>query len=179
MNWNGGHRSRSNNDCVCADHFTLASFQSKKRLKFDAVPNLFKLGAHNFIVLEESDESPNSSSTESRKSPHSRDEKTRSARQKRKVSFFILYAMSYTSCFQVLFDWAWPKLGNASPHPPKSFFGAPKIFLNGDTKERAPKGRCQARGVWGRAPQKILRNLTLFWGLFVRFEPLKFNSLFY
>ena len=30
--------------------------------------------------------------------------------------------------------------------PPKSF------FLDGDTKERAPKGRCQARGVWGHAP---------------------------
>ena len=36
--------------------------------------------------------------------------------------------------------------------PPKSSFGAPKhFFLNGDAKERALKGRCQARGVWGHA----------------------------
>ena len=58
-----------------------------------------------------------------------------------------------------------PKLGNAGP--PKIF------FLDGDAKERAPKGRCQARGVWEHAPQKILRNLTLFWRLF---DPLKFLS---
>ena len=50
------------------------------------------------------------------------------------------------------------------------------FFLDGDTKERASKGRCQARGVWGHAPQKILRNLTLFWRLFVRVEPFKFLS---
>ena len=47
--------------------------------------------------------------------------------------------------------------------PPQIIFRGPlKIFLDGDAKERAPKGRCQARGVWGHAPQKILRNLTLF-----------------
>ena len=61
-----------------------------------------------------------------------------------------------------------PKLGNAGP--PKIF------FLDGDAKERAPKGRCQARGYGGMLPQKIMRNLTLFWRLFVRFEPLKFLS---
>ena len=69
-----------------------------------------------------------------------------------------------------------PKLGNAGP-PQNHLSGPPKIlFLDGDAKERAPKGRCQAWGVWGHAPQKILRNLTLFWRLFVRFEPLKFLS---
>ena len=48
--------------------------------------------------------------------------------------------------------------------PPRNHLsGLPKkFFYDGDTKERAPKGRCQARGVWGHAPQKILRNLTLF-----------------
>ena len=47
---------------------------------------------------------------------------------------------------------AGPKLGNAGP-PPKSSFGSPeKFFLDGDAKERAPKGRCQARGVWGHTP---------------------------
>ena len=50
------------------------------------------------------------------------------------------------------------------------------FFFDGDTKERAPKGRCQARGSGGMPPQKILRNLTLFWKLFVRFKPLKFLS---
>ena len=62
---------------------------------------------------------------------------------------------------------------------------APKIQKNGDTKEQAPKGRCQPRGSEGTPPKKNLRNLTLFWRLFVRFEPMKFlsfikfNSLFY
>ena len=62
--------------------------------------------------------------------------------------------------------------------PPKIIFrgSLAYFFLDGDAKERAPKGRCQARGVWGHAPQKILRNLTLFWRLFVRFEPSKFLS---
>ena len=60
--------------------------------------------------------------------------------------------------------------------PPEIIFRPLKFFLGGDAKERAPKGRCQPRGVWGHAPQKILRNLTLFWRLFVRFEPLKFPS---
>ena len=63
------------------------------------------------------------------------------------------------------------------PPPRNHLSGSPKnFFLDGDTKEPAPKGRCQARGVWIHAPQKILRNLTLFWGLFVRFEPLIFLS---
>ena len=30
--------------------------------------------------------------------------------------------------------------------PPKKF------FLDGDTEEGAPKGRCQTRGVWGHLP---------------------------
>ena len=87
VNWNAEHPPKSNHDCVCADHFTPDCFSSSRRLKFDAVPSLFTLGPHQFTVLEESDESPYSSSTESRKSPHSCDEKGQSARQKRKVNF--------------------------------------------------------------------------------------------
>ena len=70
-----------------------------------------------------------------------------------------------------------PKLSNAGP-PQNHLSGPPKkLFLDGDAKERAPKGRCQARGVCRHAPpQKILRNFTLFWRLFVRFEPLKLLS---
>ena len=45
-----------------------------------------------------------------------------------------------------------PKLGNAGP-PRNHLSGPPKIFfLDGDAKERAPKGRCQATGVWGGMP---------------------------
>ena len=34
--------------------------------------------------------------------------------------------------------------------PPEIIFRGPlKIFLDGDAKEQAPKGRCQAWGVWG------------------------------
>ena len=62
--------------------------------------------------------------------------------------------------------------------PPRNHLsGPPKIFLwDSDTKERALKGRCQARGSGGMPFQKILRNLTLFWRLFVRFVPFKFLS---
>ena len=74
----------------------------------------------------------------------------------------------------------WPAENSAEtkecgPPPRNHLSGPPKFFfLDRDTKERAPKGQCQAKGVWGHVPQKILRNLTLFWRLFVRFEPLKF-----
>ena len=52
-----------------------------------------------------------------------------------------------------------PKLENAAPPPPppprNHLSGPSKIFfLDGDTKERAPKGRYQARGVWGHAPPR-------------------------
>ena len=59
--------------------------------------------------------------------------------------------------------------------PPRNHLSGPpkNCFLDGDAKEQAPKGRRQARGVWGHARQKILQNLTLFWRLF---EPLKFRS---
>ena len=68
------------------------------------------------------------------------------------------------------------KLGNVGA-PRNHVSGPPKIFfLDGDAKEQAPKGRCQARGSGGIPPQKNLRNLTLFWRLVVRFEPLKFLS---
>ena len=68
------------------------------------------------------------------------------------------------------------KLGNVPP-PQNHLSGLLQIFfLDGDTKEQAPKGQCQARGSGGMPPQKILRNLTLFWRLAVRFQPLKFLS---
>ena len=55
-------------------------------------------------------------------------------------------SVAYSKQFQ---GGAGPKLGNVGPSrnhllgPPKNF------FLNGDAKERATKGRCQAWGVWG------------------------------
>ena len=70
-----------------------------------------------------------------------------------------------------------PKLGNAGP-PRNHLSGLPKnFFADGETKELTPKGRCQARGVWGHAPQKILRNLTLVWRLFESLQFLSFNKL--
>ena len=62
--------------------------------------------------------------------------------------------------------------------PPEIIFRGPLkyFFLDGDAKERVPKGRCQARECGGMPPHKILRNLTLFWRLFVRFEPSKVLS---
>ena len=54
-----------------------------------------------------------------------------------------------------------PKLGNAAP-PQNHLSGPPKyFFLDGDTKERAPKGRCQARGVWGHGPSEIFAEFDL------------------
>ena len=54
-----------------------------------------------------------------------------------------------------------PKLGNAGP--PKIIFRGPLkyFFLDGDAKERAPKGRCQARGVWGHAPPENFAEFDL------------------
>ena len=60
------------------------------------------------------------------------------------------------------------KLGNAGP---------PKIFSWTVIQRSEPRrGDAKLRGSEGMPPQKILRNLTLFWRLFVRFEPLKFLS---
>ena len=69
-----------------------------------------------------------------------------------------------------------PKLGNAGPPrnqcwPPPKFFSWMVI-----QKNEIPRGNSQLGGSGGMPPQKILRNLTLFWRLFVRFEPLKFLS---
>ena len=54
-----------------------------------------------------------------------------------------------------------PKLGNAAP-PRNHLSGPPKnVFLDGDTKERAPKGRCQAREVWGACPPENFAEFDL------------------
>ena len=53
------------------------------------------------------------------------------------------------------------KLGNAGP--PRSF------FLDGGTKERAPKGRCQARGIWGQAPPENFAEFDLILEAFCTF----------
>ena len=54
-----------------------------------------------------------------------------------------------------------PKLGNA-PAPRNHLSGPPKIFfLDGDAKERAPKGQCQARGIWGHAPPENFAEFDL------------------
>ena len=48
--------------------------------------------------------------------------------------------------------------------------GPPKIFfLDGDTKERGPKGQCQARGVWGHAPPENFADLDLILEAFCAF----------
>ena len=42
-----------------------------------------------------------------------------------------------------------------APPPRNHLWGPPKnFFLDGDAKERALKGRCQARGVWGHASSR-------------------------
>ena len=71
-----------------------------------------------------------------------------------------------------------PKAETRECGPPRNHLSGPpkKFFLDGDTKERAPKGDAKLGGSGGMPPQKILRNLTLFWRFFVRFEPLKFLS---
>ena len=49
-----------------------------------------------------------------------------------------------------------------APFPRNDLSGPPKIFfLDGDAKERAPKGRCQARGVWGHAPTENFAEFDL------------------
>ena len=64
---------------------------------------------------------------------------------------------------------AGPKLGNAGP--PKIIFRGPLkyFFLDGDAKERAPKGRCQARGVWGHAPPENFAEFDLILVAFCAF----------
>ena len=70
-----------------------------------------------------------------------------------------------------------PKLGNAGL-PPKIIFRGPLkyFFLDGDAKDLPRRGDAKLGGSGDMPPQKILRNLTLFWRLFVRFEPSKFLS---
>ena len=68
-----------------------------------------------------------------------------------------------------------PKLDNA---PPEIIFrGHLKIFSWMVMQNNEPWRGDAKLGDLGACPsQKILRNLTLFWRLFVRFEPLKFLS---
>ena len=69
-----------------------------------------------------------------------------------------------------------PKLGNAPP--PEIIFRGPLKMFSWMVMQKSEPRRGDAKlGGYGNMPtQKILRNLTLFWRLFVRFEPLKFLS---
>ena len=91
---------------------------------------------------------------------------------------FASVALVRIASIQIHMTWgSGSKLGNAcSPRnhlsgPPKSF------FLDGDAKERAPKKRCQVRGVWGQVPPENFAEFALVLEVFVRFEPLKFLSV--
>ena len=56
--------------------------------------------------------------------------------------------------------------------PPKIIFRGiflKYFFLDGDAKERAPKGRCQARGVWGHAPPENFAEFDLILEAFCAF----------
>ena len=55
--------------------------------------------------------------------------------------------------------------------PPKIIFRCPPkyFFLDGDAKERAPKGRCQARGVWEHAPPENFAEFDLILEAFCAF----------
>ena len=55
--------------------------------------------------------------------------------------------------------------------PPKIIFRGPLkyFFLDGDAKERAPTGRCQARGVWGHAPPENFAEFDLILEAFCAF----------
>ena len=73
--------------------------------------------------------------------------------------------------------YAGPKLGNAGP-PPEIIFRGPLKFFSWMVMQKSEPRRGDAKlgGSGGMPFQKILRNLTLFWRLFVRFEPSKFLS---
>ena len=74
--------------------------------------------------------------------------------------------------------WTGPKLGNAPPPPPEIIFRGPLKFFSWMVIQKREPRRGNTKLEWsgGMPPQKILRNLTLFWRLFKRFEPLKFLS---
>ena len=57
------------------------------------------------------------------------------------------------------------------PPPPRNHLsGRPQIFFSDDdTKERAPKGRCQARRVWGHAPPENFAEFDLILEAFCAF----------
>ena len=61
--------------------------------------------------------------------------------------------------------------------PPEIIFRGPLKFFSMMVMQKSEprRGDAKLRGL-GACPQKILRNLTLFWRHFVRFEPLKFLS---
>ena len=52
--------------------------------------------------------------------------------------------------------------------PPKTF------FLDGDTKKRATKGRCQAKRVWGHAPPENFAEFDLISEAFRAFKISQF-----
>ena len=62
--------------------------------------------------------------------------------------------------------------------PPKSSFGAPQNIFSWMVMQKSEPRRGDAKlgGCGSMPPQKDLRNLTLFWRLFVRFKPSKFLS---
>ena len=71
---------------------------------------------------------------------------------------------------------AGPKLGNAPP--PKIIFPGPLKFFSWMViqKSKPQRGDVKLGKSGGMPPQKILRNLTLFWRIFVRFELLNILS---
>ena len=62
--------------------------------------------------------------------------------------------------------------------PPEIIFRGPLKFFSLMVMQKSEPRRGDAKlgGVGACPSQKILRNFTLFWRLFVRFEPLKFLS---
>ena len=62
--------------------------------------------------------------------------------------------------------------------PPQIIFRGPLKIFSWMVMQKSEllRGDAKLGGSGGMSPQKILRNLTLFWRLFVRFEPLKFLS---
>ena len=67
------------------------------------------------------------------------------------------------------FNYSGPKLGNAAPASPQNHLSGPPKSFSWMVMQKSEPRRSVAK-------LEILRNSTLFWRLFVRFEPLKFLS---